>query len=160
MKKRRVFFAPFALFLLDIALKKFVYLNATAILSGAYRFHFSLFFVNFDLAYLENKGMAWGMFSSFQMAILLVRIVVIGAIIYALFRKERIKNDRFAFLMILFGAIGNVFDTLTYGFVIDMLHFTFFGRSYGVFNIADAMIFIGAFCLLLKPKRKDFALKD
>ena len=160
MKKGLLFLIPLALLLLDIALKSFVFENATAIFSGGYSFHFSLFFLNFDLSYLENKGMAWGMFASFQTLILLVRIGVIGYIIYGLLAKKSMQNDRFAFLMILFGAIGNVLDTFIYGFVIDMLHFTFFGRSYGVFNIADAMIFIGAFSLLFKPKEKDFALKD
>jgi signal peptidase II len=139
--------------MLDIGLKGFVFLNASNLLSGNSSYSLEIFpFLHFTLAYLENKGMAWGMFAQFQNIILAVRIGVIGFLIYGLLLVESIKLRRFPFLLILFGAVGNVLDTFVYGYVIDMLHFTFFNRSYGVFNIADAMIFIGAILLLFKTE--------
>ena len=57
-------------------------------------------------------------------------------------------------VFILAGAIGNVLDSYIYGHVIDMFHFVFWGRSYGIFNFADAMIFLGGFGLLIATYEK------
>jgi signal peptidase II len=55
--------------------------------------------------------------------------------------------------MILAGAVGNVFDCIVYGHVIDMFCFIFWGYIYPVFNIADAAIFCGILMLLLETTR-------
>jgi signal peptidase II len=52
-------------------------------------------------------------------------------------------------MLIMTGAFGNVFDCYYYGHVIDMFHFLFWGNSYGVFNFADLLIFLGALGLSL-----------
>jgi lipoprotein signal peptidase len=148
VKKIFLFVAPL-LFVLDILLKLFVFSHAKEILVGDLSVHVSLLpQIDFHLAYLENKGMAWGMFSSFQGIILFLRIFVIGFLLYGMFRYKSMQKRASAYLLIILGALANVIDTFVYGFVIDMLHFTFWGNSYGVFNIADAMIFIGAFSLI------------
>jgi Lipoprotein signal peptidase len=51
--------------------------------------------------------------------------------------------------LIVTGAIGNAFDYWRYGHVIDFLHFTFWGSSFPVFNLADAYITLGAISLFL-----------
>lgn len=105
--------------------------------------------IDFSLIYVENKGMAWGMFSSFQWVIFSFRVALVSGLFVAFFKNAFVKKHFIAFLLIAFGALGNIVDTIIYGYVIDMLHFTFWGRSYGVFNVADAMIFIGAFLALI-----------
>lgn len=152
MKKWLFVLAPL-LFICDILLKQFVIAHASQILSGDFVFHLHLLpFVDFNLTYIENKGMAWGMFASLQMLILIVRCLVIGTLSVMLIKSRSFRENALAVLFIILGAAGNVLDTLIYGHVVDMLSFTFWGRSYGIFNIADAMIFTGALMILFSKK--------
>ena len=145
----------FLLFALDILLKQLV-MNFVPLYGNLFSFHlFS--FLGFELTYVQNTGIAWGMFASFQSLILLFRIVFIGALVYALIHSKRMQHHLIGYLLVIFGAFANVLDTLLYGFVVDMLHFTFWDQSYGIFNVADAMIFIGAF-LIVFTKERPYAL--
>lgn len=105
--------------------------------------------IDFLIQCVQNRGAAWGILSSFHESLLVFRIGVVVALLCYLFcYRHTIKHTIFL-TMIIAGAFGNVFDSLYYGFVIDMLHFVFWGNSYGIFNLADAMIFLGALGLLL-----------
>lgn len=57
------------------------------------------------------------------------------------------KNDKWlaiALALIIGGAIGNVYDRLAYGYVVDFLDFHWAGMHFPAFNIADTGISIGA----------------
>jgi len=107
--------------------------------------------IDFSINHVTNTGAAWGIFSNFDQLLLILRVaLIIGIAAYLLFfNKAREKQLPFAF--ILTGAAGNVVDHFFYGHVIDMFHFTFWGFSFAVFNIADAAIFCGVMFLLLAP---------
>src|SRR5208337_1809763 len=51
--------------------------------------------------------------------------------------------------LILGGALGNLWDRLTLGYVVDFLLFHWRGWSYPAFNVADSAITIGAVLLVL-----------
>lgn len=59
-----------------------------------------------------------------------------------------------AYAFIIGGAIGNVFDRLIHGYVIDYLDFYIGGYHWPAFNLADSTICIGAVILLLDGFRK------
>ena len=113
------------------------------------------FGIDFILQYVTNKGVAWGLFPSMHKVILLVRLLVIaGVLAYLLFKSNPFKKQVFL-VCLLSGAVGNVLDSFLYGYVVDMFHFVFWGRSYGIFNFADAMIFFGSCGLfILYEKRR------
>jgi signal peptidase II len=99
--------------------------------------------IDFCIHHVTNRGAAWGLFSTFQEALLLFRIsVIIGLIIYMV-RSPKAKPFYFPLTLIITGALGNVVDYFLYGHVVDMFHFIFWGRHYPVFNIADSAIFCG-----------------
>jgi signal peptidase II len=103
--------------------------------------------IDFSINYVMNKGAAWGILASMQNYLLYASLLIIGGLFsYLLFCKTSFFKQC-ALYLILTGAIGNVIDFFVYGHVVDMFHFSFWGYSYPVFNIADASIFCGI-CLL------------
>lgn len=114
--------------------------------------------LNFSLIYTPNKGAAWGILSSWQTPLLIVRLFAIaGLFIYILyFNKLQMRIIPLTFIVA--GAIGNVIDTFLYGHVVDMLFFNFWGFDFAVFNVADSAITLGVIMLmgvlLLEPKEE------
>ena len=77
-------------------------------------------------------------------------------IIYKYLNKENLKNnEQFAYGMIIGGILGNFFDRLIYGYVIDFLDFKIFSYNYPIFNFADSFIVIGIIILIIIEIRKD-----
>ena len=57
------------------------------------------------------------------------------------------KTDRWiaiALALIMGGAIGNVYDRIMLGYVVDFLHFHWGDAYFPAFNIADSAITLGA----------------
>jgi signal peptidase II len=108
---------------------------------------FSFGGITFSLNYIINTGAAWGFFAGNSGLLFVLRVIVILALIF-LARKQ------FPIWLIITGAVGNVIDYCLYGHVIDFLHFTFWGYSFPIFNIADSCITVGVFLLLLLSNKK------
>ena len=51
---------------------------------------------------------------------------------------------------ILGGALGNLWDRITLGYVVDFLDFHYSGYHWPAFNVADSAIFIGALLLIIE----------
>ena len=61
---------------------------------------------------------------------------------------------RFALMLVLGGALGNVWDRLRYGVVIDFLDFHWGDYHWPAFNIADSAICIGVAIMLWQTLRR------
>jgi signal peptidase II len=59
-----------------------------------------------------------------------------------------------AIALILGGAIGNVYDRIVHGYVVDFLHFYWGDYHFPAFNVADSAITVGAFMMILELFRK------
>ena len=59
------------------------------------------------------------------------------------------KLPLYSYSLILSGALGNVWDRINYGYVVDFIHFYYKSWSFPAFNIADIAISIGAFLLIV-----------
>ena len=98
----------------------------------------------FSLTDVENTGAAFGMgFSRNRFFIGLSSALIL--VLLWLARAWRGKNlwIRAGLLLVLGGALGNLYDRLAYGFVVDFLDF----RVWPVFNVADSCVSVGACCL-------------
>ncbi len=108
----------------------------------------------FDLTRVNNYGISLGMFqaTSMEMRWMLVGVttlIAIGVLVWMM--REKNKWDITALSMILGGALGNIYDRGTYGYVIDFADFhigTF--RPFMIFNLADAAISVGVVILLAR----------
>ena len=110
---------------------------------------FSSKYLNINLIW--NDGIAFGLFS-FQKSNLynfltLIIIAIIFLIIFMTVKAEGIK--KYSLLMILGGAIGNVFDRLFNRAVPDFIDFHIGNFHWFIFNIADVFITIGVIFMIL-----------
>ncbi len=118
----------------------------------------------FDLTYTENYGISLGLLeaTNMEMRWLLVLVTAgIAGIVFVWLLRERLLGDILGLALILGGAIGNIMDRYSLGFVIDYadLHIGTF-RPFLIFNIADAAITIGVVIILARSlfvREKDAA---
>lgn len=101
---------------------------------------------NFGAAFslLNNEGgwQRWG-FSIFAIIVSLVILVWITRL------SPQQKLEGLALALILGGALGNLYDRITLGYVVDYLDFHWSSRHFPAFNIADSAISIGAVLILI-----------
>lgn len=107
----------------------------------------------FNLTYVRNYGAAFSFLhdaSGWQRWFFTAIAITVSAVILW-WLKQSDKQQKLlpvAFCFILGGALGNVYDRLIHGFVIDFLDFYVGEWSWPAFNIADSAIFIGAALLI------------
>lgn len=100
----------------------------------------------FYLTYVENTGAAFGFMSGARWFFILITIAILvaGGVYYVKMAKNKYTSlMRIALVLIGGGAIGNLIDRAFRGYVVDMLHFIFWGRDFAVFNFADALVVCG-----------------
>lgn len=108
----------------------------------------------FDLTYTENRGISLGMLQASNMEmrwLLVLMTLVIAAVVLVWLLRERKLGDITGLALILGGAIGNIYDRYTLGYVVDFadLHIGGF-RPFLIFNVADAAITIGVVIILAR----------
>jgi signal peptidase II len=110
----------------------------------------------FNLTYVQNKGAAFGLLSQADPAFripffIIVPVVALSSIAFV-FRKISEKDIKLAtaLSLVISGAIGNLIDRLTLGFVVDFLDFHWkWGYHFPAFNVADSAICIGVGLIML-----------
>ncbi len=101
----------------------------------------------FDLSYVENRGASFGMLSGMRVILSLISLVVATALVAWLGNLKRVVAAT-GVALIIGGALGNLYDRVAYGYVVDFLDFSGLNFPW-VFNVADTAINVGIACLLL-----------
>jgi len=108
----------------------------------------------FRLVRVENRGIAFGMFSDSPSPVASVILVLVSVAAIVLVGVLLWQNQPAAIrtgaglALILGGAAGNLLDRLARGHVVDFLDFYLGSYHWPAFNIADSAISIGAAALL------------
>ena len=118
-------------------------------------------YLNIDLMW--NEGIAFGLFSFNRADLYNFLTIIILAVILIIFIMV-IKNiglKKYALIMILGGAIGNLYDRVFFRAVPDFIDFHIGEFHWFVFNIADIFITIGVIFMILlelidNNKNKDY----
>lgn len=116
----------------------------------------------FELTYVENKGVAFGLFADKQYGSILLSIVTTVIFLLIVYFRYKLpltkKYDaiRFVLSFLIAGALGNLIDRIRLGYVIDMFHFSLI--DFPVFNVADSYVVLSSIALmiLVLTKYKDF----
>lgn len=129
---------------LDLVTKKMaaVFLKGTAARSVIDGF--------FNLAYVENRGCAWGMFQGHVWPLAVFGLLALG---FLLWKRRGVFVGRAGAIaepLLYAGIIGNLIDRLYYGYVIDFVDLHW-GAVYHFpcFNVADVCITCAAALLLI-----------
>lgn len=177
MKSLRIFGIPLAVFIVDQLTKAFIHKSMMLYQS------FPVLGDIFRITYIENSGMAFGIqmghtgfFKVFTV------IATLGIFIYLYKMKGEHIIARVSMAMILGGAIGNLWDRITRGSVVDFLDVEFFNINipafkalfvkfpgysldrWPVFNVADIAVTVGMLVLVIfvlfeKEKKPDTVLE-
>ena len=104
-------------------------------------------FFKLELAF--NTGGAWSILNN-NVSVLIFLNILILVILFKMsskVKKNRLKS--ISYVCLIAGTVGNLLDRIFYGSVTDFLSFNFWGYHYPIFNLADIMIVVGAFLLIL-----------
>ena len=134
-----------SVFLLDRTIK--IYLLNLEVSGTEVDFYINPF-LNFYLVW--NSGIGFGLASSeanvFYHIITTIIIIINLVLIYFVCI---IKNKQvYMIVLILGGSLGNLYDRIFYGYVIDFIEFHYKNFYWPIFNIADIAISIGIILLL------------
>jgi signal peptidase II len=127
--------------------------------------HFSLYEIMpvipgwFNLTLAHNSGAAFSFLadeSGWQRWFFAAIALIVSAIIFFWIKRLQ-EHERWlaiALALVLGGALGNLWDRLTLGYVVDFLDFYYQNSSqramhWPAFNVADMAISIGAFILII-----------
>ena len=140
------FSVVFLIFLIDRISKFYIIKLATL------EKNFEVYVTSYLNLYLVwNKGIAFGLLSFdssfiYNIVSFIILLIIIALILMILKELHIFKKN--CLLIILGGAIGNLFDRIYYTAVPDFIDFHIGNIHWFIFNIADIFISIGVVCLI------------
>jgi signal peptidase II len=105
----------------------------------------------FTLALTFNTGAAFSFLagaSGWQRWFFAAIAAIAAVVIVALLRRGGSRFHALGLALVLGGALGNLYDRLALGKVVDFLLFHYAGWAYPAFNVADSAITVGAALLI------------
>jgi signal peptidase II len=107
-----------------------------------------------NITRIHNKGAIFGAFNQSNNPIVFIlltaaSLAALGLVAFYFFKTPPAdKLMKFSLSLIMAGALGNFFDRIVRGYVIDFMDFHIHDAHWPFFNVADSCITIGA-CLML-----------
>lgn len=103
-----------------------------------------------SLTYVENRGSAFGMMQGQFIIFYIITAILLGVIVFVFLRTPCTKRYIPIFSVaatLTAGAIGNCYDRIVRGYVIDMIYFE--PIDFPVFNVADIYVTVSCFLLVI-----------
>lgn len=109
----------------------------------------------FSIIYTNNTGAAFSILLGKRIFLIVVAVLIIGVLLYYIKRnKIEKKIDIIALSFVIGGSLGNLVDRIVRGYVIDFISIKIGNYNFPIFNVADILIVIGVFLLLLSSRRR------
>jgi len=106
----------------------------------------------FNMVLMYNTGAAFSFLANAggwqRWFFTLVSVVISAVIVYILRRQKSAPAVNFALALVLGGALGNLYDRLTLGHVVDFIQLHAAGYYWPAFNVADSAISVGVALLI------------
>ena len=109
---------------------------------------FNSTFLNISLIW--NSGIAFGFFSFKEKHLynIITILICLVILVIAIIVTKTVKFRKYSYLMVLGGALGNLYDRIVYMSVPDFIDIHYNGFHWFIFNIADIFITLGVICLI------------
>lgn len=144
--RKRVYITSFILMIFDL-ITKFLVINFLS---------FKEVIPNFFNIYLTyNTGAAFSILKNNQILLILISVLVLCYIIKYVIPKIESNIEYISISMICGGILGNLFDRVYNGYVVDFISLNIFSYRFPVFNMADILITCGAILLIIILIRSD-----
>lgn len=103
----------------------------------------------FNLTYLENRGAAFGILQDKRLIFIILTTTIVIYLLYYFIKNIKTSPMilNLSLAMIISGAIGNFYDRLIQGYVVDFIEFSFV--RFPVFNVADILVTAGCALMII-----------
>lgn len=98
----------------------------------------------FHITHVSNTGAAFGILKGSVPFLIFTTVCAVFTIVFLLNRRSASWLENLAWALVLGGALGNLYDRLVYGHVVDFIDL----RVWPVFNLADSAICAGVVLVL------------
>jgi signal peptidase II len=113
----------------------------------------------FSCSLAFNRGISWSLFHSelaFSFAMVTVLVLAVTAMVawhawQGLREKRNIRGE----VLVLAGALSNVYDRFAYGGVVDFIALEYHGYCWPLFNIADIAVVVGVIVMVYQIIRHE-----
>src|SRR6266849_2882324 len=102
----------------------------------------------FRLTHVENRGAAFGLFADSPSEWKITVLVLVSVLLWR--NSHSMQSTGVGLALILGGAVGNLWDRLLNGRVVDFLLFYIGQYQWPAFNVADSAIVVGAALLVIE----------
>jgi len=115
----------------------------------------------FHLTHVANTGALFGLMAGMASPLrgaIFISIPVLAILLILIFQFRTPESDllvQVGLSLILGGAMGNLYDRVRYGHVVDFLDFSLAGHHWPAFNLADSSICLGVATLVLDLFRNE-----
>ena len=103
-----------------------------------------------NISLVWNEGIAFGLLSfekdHFYNILTILILIVVILILFMIFKSEGLK--KYSLMMILGGALGNLYDRIFFGAVPDFIDFHVGNFHWFIFNVSDIFITLGVIFLI------------
>ena len=114
-----------------------------------------------ELRYVLNDGAAFSMLADAEWGrvflIVVTGLALAALAVYFFWKKPSSWLERWVFILIFSGGLGNLMDRVLNGYVVDFFATTF--MNFAVFNVADCFVCVGAALFVIAVLRQELNAK-
>lgn len=109
----------------------------------------------FNYHYISNSGVAFGLLSNMGIYFqrILTGLIIFIIVVFCVFLYKSVLNylicESLSYSIIIGGAVGNLYDRLCYGSVVDFIDLYITNWHWPIFNVADMEICFGVILLIM-----------
>ncbi len=141
---KRIMLFSMIIFIIDQIVKLFVGFSLELNTS------FTVFNNFFYISNVHNYGAAFSVLYGNRIFLVIVSVITLVLVYYFLLKNKKFDWFNIILYSLLIGGIlGNLFDRIIYGYVVDYLDFYIFGYNFPIFNIADICIVISVILIVI-----------
>ena len=152
MKKslKDVYFFGIIFFIVDQAIKYFI--SSKMILN-----QYTVVVKNLlNITYVHNTGAAFSLFDNARVFLIIIGILAVIVFTYYIIKTRTLNDfDMFTHSLVLGGILGNLFDRIIHGYVIDYISLNLFGYHIPIFNFADICIVLSVILIFISQVKGD-----